>query len=715
MSRQTSALSSKDPNIMKPVSKLRQPSKLPLFSAKRPLVTDNQEENEVPTAKKTKLDVSKTVPSGKPTTVQRKTGTATARTTAAKSTGPVGRPKAGPGPASKPAPASRTRPTATVRPAATGRSGPASRPGPAARPGPKPTQPSSAQPAKKAAASSKAKRPAWDLKGRLADMEAAMESRTNTNQYLESRITENNDRIEYLESLNQQLKGTVQVKETQSCQAEETIRCLERKLRDAEDEHAAVERRLNREKEDLEMTKSSLQRKIETLEGDLTASRQECTGLKSSIATMTAARAGMSAELGATKLQLEQSNEAGRQKDGKIAELEALVAELKSTVAEKEAKIRDDETTRRKLHNTIQELKGNIRVFCRVRPLLGNECVDGSDITHIHFPDVDGKTLVVDKLSDVSLNESTMSTRNGRNSSHYEFNFDRVFEPDSKQADVFEEISQLVQSALDGYNVCIFAYGQTGSGKTYTMEGPEELSEESVGMIPRAVQQIFKTAVSLEEKGWQYTHQASFLEIYNETIRDLLGAPNSKLKHEIRMVEAKSSEVEVTNINVMDVTSAEQVKTLLDKASQNRAVAATNCNERSSRSHSVFRLKLTGSNSLTGENCQGTLNLVDLAGSERLSASGSTGDRLRETQNINKSLSNLGKVILALANKDSHIPYRNSKLTHLLQNSLGGNSKTLMFVNISPKEENFSETLCSLRFATKVNQCNIGTAQKKVK
>lgn len=129
--------------------------------------------------------------------------------------------------------------------------------------------------------------------------------------------------------------------------------------------------------------------------------------------------------------------------------------------------------------------------------------------------------------------------------------------------------------------------------------------------------------------------------------------------------------------------------------------------------YSVFTLRLAGKNSITDESSEGVLNLIDLAGSERLSQSGATGDRLRETQAINKSLSCLGDVIYAIANKDPHVPYRNSKLTYLLQNSLGGNSKTLMFVNISPLMSNFNETLCSLRFATKVNSCTIGTATKR--
>lgn len=238
------------------------------------------------------------------------------------------------------------------------------------------------------------------------------------------------------------------------------------------------------------------------------------------------------------------------------------------------------------------------------------------------------------------------------------------------------------------------------------------------GMIPRAMEQVFNTSQDLKEKGWQYTIEASFLEIYNETIRDLLGSGDANTKHEVKLVNPTNTgnthEVMVTNVKTVNVTSESQVYSLLEKATQNRAVAATQCNERSSRSHSVFRLKLVGENQLTGEKCQGTLNLIDLAGSERLSQSCSTGERLRETKNINKSLSNLGNVIMALANKEQHIPYRNSKLTFLLQNSLGGNSKSLMFVNISPKEESLQETLCSLRFATKVNQCNIGTAQKKV-
>ncbi|CAL4243655.1 unnamed protein product [Meganyctiphanes norvegica] len=138
-------------------------------------------------------------------------------------------------------------------------------------------------------------------------------------------------------------------------------------------------------------------------------------------------------------------------------------------------------------------------------------------------------------------------------------------------------------------------------------------------------------------------------------------------------------------------------------------------NERSSRSHSVFQLKLSGQNFRSQENCMGTLSLVDLAGSERLKESGSEGQRLTETQAINKSLSNLGNVIMALGQKAPHIPYRNSKLTHLLSSSLGGNSKNLMFVNVSPLDQCYNETLNSLRFATKVNNCHVGTATKQLK
>ncbi|GFO03552.1 kinesin-like protein [Plakobranchus ocellatus] len=319
-----------------------------------------------------------------------------------------------------------------------------------------------------------------------------------------------------------------------------------------------------------------------------------------------------------------------------------------------------------------------------------------------------------------------------RATTKYEFSFDKVFQPESTQAQVFEEISQLVQSALDGYNVCIFAYGQTGSGKTYTMEGCLE-DEASLGMIPRTVQQIFTAVRDLEGKGWSYTFVASMLEIYNESIYDLLCKGSAREeKLDIKLL-GKGEDVHVPKLTTVGVKSEQQVLNLLRKATESRSVAETKCNQRSSRSHSVFQLRLEGANSITGESSKGLLNLVDLAGSERVKDSGSEGQRLVEAQSINKSLSNLGNVIMSLGNKvsislttiilgnvimslgnkEKHIPYRNSKLTYLLQNSLGGNSKTLMFVNVSPKEECFCETLNSLRFATKVNQCNIGTAQKK--
>eukprot|EP00061_Rhincodon_typus_P017518 g46238.t1 len=207
-------------------------------------------------------------------------------------------------------------------------------------------------------------------------------------------------------------------------------------------------------------------------------------------------------------------------------------------------------------------------------------------------------------------------------------------------------------SALDGYNVCIFAYGQTGSGKTFTMEGPDDMTPENMGMIPRAVDQIFATAEKLKTMGWTYKFTASFLEIYNETLRDLLVTkPEKNVEYEIKRLNNKSEQLHVTNLKYVTVTAEDQVHNLIAIAKANRSVAKTAANDRSSRSHSVFQLMIEGNNSNRDLQCTSTLSLVDLAGSERLDKSHSKGDRLREAQAINTSLSCLGHVIMSLSNK----------------------------------------------------------------
>ncbi|GFN88677.1 kinesin-like protein [Plakobranchus ocellatus] len=230
----------------------------------------------------------------------------------------------------------------------------------------------------------------------------------------------------------------------------------------------------------------------------------------------------------------------------------------------------------------------------------------------MNFPDLDHKVLELDRLSDISVNESILNaTRGGRATTKYEFSFDKVFQPESTQAQVFEEISQLVQSALDGYNVCIFAYGQTGSGKTYTMEGCLE-DEASLGMIPRTVQQIFTAVRDLEGKGWSYTFIASMLEIYNESIYDLLCKGSAREeKLDIKLL-GKGEDVHVPKLTTVGVKSEQQVLNLLRKATESRSVAETKCNQRSSRSHSVFQLRLEGANSITGESSKGNLVKVYL-------------------------------------------------------------------------------------------------------
>ncbi|XP_019868842.2 protein claret segregational [Aethina tumida] len=361
-------------------------------------------------------------------------------------------------------------------------------------------------------------------------------------------------------------------------------------------------------------------------------------------------------------------------------------------------RLQENTAQRRLLHNTIQDLKGNIRVIARVRPPINSEEEDRIQCV-INY--IDENCLEIRKTREsISVSGKIQDLKQ-------EFTFDKVFGPESTQLEVFEELAQLIQSALDGYNVCVFAYGQTGSGKTHTMQG-SDTNPEHFGMIPRTIDMIFDTIHKLEKEGWTYKVHASFLEIYNENVRDLLDHKSNKVC-EIRYNEGKGTTV--TNLTIQPIESAKELRHYMRVSHKNRAVAATDFNEHSSRSHAVTKIYLECSHQESNSVYSGSVNLVDLAGSE--SAKTSANDRIVETKNINKSLSCLGTVMLALCNKENHVPYRNSKLTYLLQSCLGGNSKTLMFVNIAPFEENYLESINSLRFASRVKEVKLQS--KKVK
>uniref|UniRef100_A0A7S2UCN0 Kinesin-like protein n=1 Tax=Attheya septentrionalis TaxID=420275 RepID=A0A7S2UCN0_9STRA len=392
----------------------------------------------------------------------------------------------------------------------------------------------------------------------------------------------------------------------------------------------------------------------------------------------------------------------------RVVHLERETSNLKSklSVTERQAahyksRVIDLEKQRKVLHNMVQDLKGNIRVFARLRPLLS---IDSSPSSCVSFPlhDPDSRRMVIDTPEDkVDLTTSKPTS--------WEFEFDKVFTDYASQAVVFEEIDMLVQSVLDGYQVCIFAYGQTGSGKTYTMEG-DTTDPEHAGMIPRAVARLFEGMQDMKEndasgKKWQWRTKASNLEIYNETIQDLLSDQNlDKKKHEVR--HHKDGSTSVKGLTVEKVSSSKDVNELLMRAKQVRKTSKTLLNHSSSRSHSVFTVDVQGFSPVTNEERIGKLTMVDLAGSERIDKSGATGHTAKEAVSINKSLSSLGDVISALARDDGgHIPFRNSKLTYLLQNTLQGEAKCLMLVNLSPDEASLNESLSSLRFAAKVNSC----------
>jgi len=318
----------------------------------------------------------------------------------------------------------------------------------------------------------------------------------------------------------------------------------------------------------------------------------------------------------------------------------------------------------------------NIRVVCRFRPQNSREIKEGG-VPILTFDD-NGETC-----------------RMEGNEFKGNFTFDRVFGSNTAQSTVFNEaIKPIVDDVINGWNGTVFAYGQTGSGKTFTMMGADIDNEELKGLIPRIVEQIFANIIA-SPSTMEYTVKVSYMEIYMEKIRDLLNPQNDNLP----VHEEKNRGVYVKGLLEVYVSSVQEVFEVMRRGGNARVVAYTNMNAESSRSHSIFVITVNQKNLADGSIKSGKLSLVDLAGSEKVGKTGASGQTLEEAKKINKSLSALGMVINALTDgKSTHVPYRDSKLTRILQESLGGNSRTTLIINASPSSFNEAETLSTLRF-----------------
>lgn len=365
---------------------------------------------------------------------------------------------------------------------------------------------------------------------------------------------------------------------------------------------------------------------------------------------------------------------------GAITQLSRNYSRQCREIADITALYRREALQRKLLYNEVQELRGNIRVFCRCRQ-------DDRSVCALQFDKQEGRVMV--------------KSAQGRKKM---FEFERVYVPTTTQEEIFEDTKPTILSCVDGYNVCIIAYGQTGAGKTYTMTGPQD----NPGVNIRSVKELFKSCRQRETI--RYTMKVSIVEIYNEAIFDLLVPRNEGI--EKLQIQTKGKDIMIPGLTEIEVCSVEEVLTLMSEGEKNRTVASTKMNTNSSRSHLLLMLRVEGYDKVSKVTSHGRLTLVDLAGSERISRSEATGIRLVEAAAINKSLSALGQVFASIREGSLHIPYRNSKLTHVLQPCIGGDSKACMFVNVSPLLENTGETISSLEFGQNVRQVELGKATK---
>ena len=331
----------------------------------------------------------------------------------------------------------------------------------------------------------------------------------------------------------------------------------------------------------------------------------------------------------------------------------------------------------------------NVKVFCRIRPENEKEKLSGMKTCIIPASENSVKifteSIGIDTGKDSSKNKSDNTQT---------FTFDGVFAPEEEQENIFNVVAKpLINGALEGINGTLFCYGQTSSGKTYTMEGIHN-DTKLMGVIPRMMQYIF-ILIEKANSDIEYSVKCQYYQIYNEKIQDLLDIR----KKDLAIREDKNKGIWVEDCTEAYVSSQEEMYAVFKEGSNNRTVSATNMNKGSSRSHSLFVVTLFQRNTITGSSKTGRIYFVDLAGSEKMSKTGIEGGTgLKEAQNINKSLMTLGMVINSLTEGAKHIPYRDSKLTRVLQESLGGNSMTNLVITCSPNFMNQSETMSTLRF-----------------
>ncbi|XXG99719.1 hypothetical protein Hte_006060 [Hypoxylon texense] len=470
------------------------------------------------------------------------------------------------------------------------------------------------------------------------------------------------------------------------------IRDMEENLRKAEEDQRALQADID----DNVKTIDRLRRRAEDAEERLSKDQGHLGGQIKSLSQLL--------DSSSTRIQsLEQENKATQSDyQRRMQEVEAAA---QKRIDEETKLLRDrlikEEERRHKLFEQVQELKGNIRVMCRIKPPADSER-DALIKFNPRMSELDEEKI--DGLSIPTEREDFREPGKMIPGKPKEFSFERVFDDHCTNKDVFDEISQLVQSVMDGKKVCIFCYGQTGSGKTFTM------SRKGDGIIPRTQDMIFSEVDRLKALGWEYTVEGSYLEVYQDKLYDLLASRNSK--PEPLSVDPIGEELNIKGHSFTLLQEEKDLDEMVRTADNNRHTAATAMNDRSSRSHSILVLKIRGTKkNEEGEiikTRKGTLNLIDLAGSE--SPDKARGEQIyKEGVEINSSLSYLRTVLSSLGQgKTEGVDFRSYTLTQLLRPSLGKGCRTLMFVMVSPLKENENETIRSLEFARDAQKVKMG-------